>query len=98
MHYREDLWQRNWAPINPFAKRLSANEFENDVVGVAHQLEVVDLDEVGMAGSRHHLGLLQEALQRDGVGGRRLDELLDRDLSAQARLLREVHGAHAAAA
>ena len=56
----------------------------------------MDLDQVGMTGPRHHLGLLQETPKRSWVG--RLDELLDRHLSAEARLLRQVNGAHSAPA
>src|SRR5262249_35279166 len=44
----------------------------------------------------HHLRLLREALQSDGVG--RLEQLFDGDLAAQAWLLGEVDGAHSAAA
>ena len=85
------------APVQPVAQRPAAHELQDDVVGVADLLEVVDLDEVGMAGPRHDLRLLEEALQRGRVGGGRQDQLLDRDLAAEARLLGQVDGAHAAA-
>ena len=49
-----------------------------------------------MARPGHDLGLLEEALQRHRVG--RLDELLDGDLTAEARLLGEVDRAHSATA
>src|SRR5207247_8160532 len=39
---------------------------------------------------------LEEALERDRVGGGGRDELLDRDLTAEPGLLREVDGTHAA--
>src|SRR5712664_2096440 len=50
-----------------------------------------------MAGPRHHLGLLKEALEGDRDGGRRLDQLFDRYLAPETGLFGEVHGAHAPA-
>jgi hypothetical protein len=98
VHNGEHLRQRDLAAVQPVAQRLAADELEDDVVGGADLLHVVELDQVWMAEPRHHLRLLEEALERGGIRRSRGHELFDRHLAAQARLLGEVDGAHAAAA
>ena len=97
VHDGENLGRRYGPSVEPVAQRLAADEFQDDVVRPLDLLHVVDLDQVRVAGPCHHLGFLEEALQRDRVGGGRRDQLLDRHLTAEPGLLREVHGAHAAA-
>ena len=96
VHDGEHLRRRYRSVVHPLAQRAPADELEDQVVDVPLQLHVVDLDKVRVAGPGHHLRLLKEALQGDRVG--RLDQLLDRDLTAEAGLLGEVDSTHPATA
>src|SRR2546429_265149 len=96
VHDSEPLWGRNLGLVHPVAQGAASDELEDQIVDVALQLHVMDLDQVRMAGPRHDLRLLQEAFQSDRIG--RLDQLLDRDLAPQTRLLGQVDGAHPASA
>ena len=98
MHDGKDLGRRNRASVEPVAQRLAAHELEDDVIRLGRKLDIVNLNKVGMARPRHHLGLLQKALEGDGIGRGRLDQLLDRHLAPETRLLGEVYRAHSAAA
>src|SRR6266568_2517767 len=82
--------------VEPGPPRLAADEFQDDVVRALDLLHVEDLDQVRVASACHDLGFLEEALERDRVGGGGRHELLDRDLTAEPGLLREIDGAHAA--
>jgi hypothetical protein len=57
-----------------------------------------DLDDVRMVAAREGADLAAEALEREGVGGDRRGEALQRDEPPEALLPHEVDGAHAAGA
>ena len=77
---------------------FAARELHHDVVEVAVGIDVVDLDDVFVFELGGEAGLAQEAFDVAFVGGPAFIENLERDLFAQAELVGEVHGAHAAGA
>ena len=96
VHHSEHLRQRQHPGADAGPQRGPADVLENDVVGIADLLQVVDLDDVRVGRAGHDLRLLHESRKGGRVGVRIGDQLLDRDLAAEPGLLGEVYGAHAA--
>ena len=65
VHDGEHLRRRDLGLVHPVTQRAAPDELQNQVVDIALQLHVVDLNQVRMARPGHDLRLVQEAFQRD---------------------------------
>jgi hypothetical protein len=84
-------------PLEHTSEVRAGDVAHGDVQEVARLARLVDRHDVRVLEARGQLGLAQEALAEARVLGKARREQLERHLASEARILGEVHVAHAAA-
>jgi hypothetical protein len=98
LHAEVDDRRNRRAAARQRGERLPLDEFHRQEAATLELPYLVDGDDVRMVEGRGRAGLLLEPAGDVGASGERWAQELDRHLSSQPRILREVHLAHAPAA
>jgi hypothetical protein len=75
---------------------IAVDILHHDIMSVAVQADIIDVDDVGVAQVCCRLGLVVKALQEAGIGGIVAVEHLHRDAPVQAQIAPTVDPRHAA--